>query len=184
MWVAEALVGRGGWVRFDDGLEQFFVRFAMDAEKRLRAADLYIDGAAQPAAWITADQLRQVPVAYFEAVANSAEANLSEQIAAGLTRSREAGLRALQDRPRPVRTDSAPTTSPGPLTPPGPDGLTDAFLRQVAAAYDDAVLRRVKGSLYDALTPPGYKRRTVEEWVRKARDAGFLPKKGQRGRRG
>jgi hypothetical protein len=66
-------------------------------------------------------------------------------------------------------------TGPFELSPTSPEGgLTDAFLRDVAAAYRSAVARGLRPNIALAEQARNYSRRSVERWVYLARKAGHL----------
>lgn len=79
---------------------------------------------------------------------------------------------------RAARSDRAYRLTTGP----GPDGLSDAFLRRVARAYA-AALRRGERPNVAMASDSGYSVKTVQRWVYLARQRGIMPK-GRKGAAG
>jgi 8-oxo-dGTP pyrophosphatase MutT (NUDIX family) len=82
-----------------------------------------------------------------------------------------ASIRAPRQEPSEPMTHSPVA----PLTTPGPDGLTDDFLRHVAAAYRAAVVSR-KQPGPELAAQASVPVRTVHRWVYIARQRGILPR--------
>lgn len=157
--------GGGGWIYSDDMEGSAELYFRLD--ERGRVVELYVrtDGSA-----ITEGDLRHLPLTRVRAEALS----------------RPDLIMMMDQQPAPdvhaaIRSAFPETLIPeslgGPfeLSPSSPEGgLTDAFLRDVAAAYRSAVARGLRPNIALAEQTRNYSRRTVERWVYLARKAGHL----------
>jgi hypothetical protein len=62
---------------------------------------------------------------------------------------------------------------------PGRRPLSDEHLREIARLHREAALQGTPASPYIAETFPGYARATIRNWIRKARERGYLEVKGE-----
>lgn len=194
--------GNAGWVCVDEVDELppgalLYVRFRPDESGRWRPVEMFIDGEGQV---ITGKHLRELPLHVVEAVVNEdpdAPAGLVARLnAAGpqlaVLASHYAttfGGQAKPDdwvalsmssqirgsglpQPEKTRPSPQPKTEVPPLTAPR-EGLTDEWLRHLAAAYT-AALRRGEPPAKALAEQAGVPVRTVHSWVYRARKRGFM----------
>jgi hypothetical protein len=189
--------GNGGWVRVDYAWlpGPMYLRFGADAEGHWHAREMYLDGEARP---IEAADLRRLPLAAVETVvladggdnviASRARipapdlSTLASYYAASFGTADDwvaDSFRAQLPDGASLRVPKAPADKPvkrpdvGPLSAPE-HGLTDEFLRHVAAAYVAAV-EAGKSPAPELARQCGRPARTVHRWVYIARQRGFLP---------
>lgn len=161
--------GDAGWVHVRDdpaGVDALYLRF--DAQGRI--VEMYIDGEGNE---ITPAQVRRLHLLRYRAKALSRPdlLNMMLQGPDPEIRTRlEEGFPDSRGRLTPELHEPDPITE---LRPPGPDGLTDAFFRELASAYTSAVARGERPNKTLA-EQTGYPKRTVERWVYLARKRGFL----------
>lgn len=205
--------GTGGWVRYDDPEQPgpLYVRFKREDDGRWQTTEVYLDGRG---ATVTGAILRELPVPAIEAFVNSDE-EFSDALAdqaglacvllseaasyfSGMTITPKTKRTWLVDmllsqfpnndvpkvrrRPDPI-ADELHAEVP-PLRAPE-DGLTDDFLRHVAAAYAALVLKRDRkpAETLAKQVGPDTKVRTVHDWIYMARKRGFMAP-GRRGKVG
>jgi 8-oxo-dGTP pyrophosphatase MutT (NUDIX family) len=198
---ARISLGNGGWVRVDS--EAFpgplYLRLVQDDAGHWHTREVYLEGDDR---YIEAADLRSMPLRAFETeiLANggqqwmSAHADLPAPDLGTLasyyatTFGRRAPHNWVVDsftaqtpqgasvRARRQEPSEPMTHSPvAPLSAPGPDGLSDEFLRHVAAAYRAAVASR-KQPGPELASQAGVPVRTVHRWVYIARQRGLLPR--------
>lgn len=197
--------GNGGWVRVADaGMPgPLYVRLLPDERGRLRIRELYLEAEDGP---IRGEHLRGLPLHVLEAICNEDRSDVLNRLEVpGPDLSRAASYHATswgrkvehwvadswwaqvagsgvpqapRARKRPRRTPPLP---PQPLKAPD-EGLTDAFLRTVAASYADAV-RRGLAPAPTLAEEARVSHRTVHRWVYEARKRGIMPP-GKQGRVG
>lgn len=198
-------IGYGGWHRVDaddlDGLGHVYFRVQV-VNGALRLTELYLDGRGVP---LSPGAVRDLPLGVLETWAASDEDDAMARLAhPGPDLSRLAAHFAtmfgkarhwVADSFRAQiegsgvaqatmpRDDSRGASEPPPLTlDPPPDGrLTDAYLTDVARAYDAAVLRRLPPAVTLAAMV-NVSPKTVHSWVAKARDRGIMPRASRTGR--
>lgn len=206
LWVGWSY-GQGGWVQFvgSDWPGPIYVRF-VERDGRLAVAELYLDGRGTP---IRSTDLRHLDVSRLEAMAASewehkgkpwvnepgpdlsrlasyfgrhlatwdAEHWVAQSFWAQLKGSgvEQAPMAQPPKRPPHFGAPRPPLRAPT-------HGLTDDFLREVAAAYNAAVRRRLRPAPTLA-EEAGVDHRTVHSWVAKARRRGIMPP-GSRGKVG
>ena len=189
--------GNGGWVRLDQGWlpGPLYLRFAASAEGRWQVREMYLDGDSRP---IEAADLRGLPLAAIEtvALAGSGDSVIASKarlpgpdlstlasyyatsfgtaehwVAESLRAQLPDGARLRVPRARPARPAKRPDTAR--LSPPD-HGLTDEFLRHVAAAYIAAV-ETGRSPAPELAAQSGRPVRTIHRWVYLARKRGLLP---------
>lgn len=189
--------GNGGWIRLDDpGLPgPLYLRFAPGAEGRWHVREMYLDGEERP---IEAADLRRLPLAAIETVAladgggnviaskarlpgadlstlashcatsfGTAEHWVADSFRAQLPGGASLHVPKAKQPRRPKRAGVAPL-------PPPEHGLTDEFLRHVAAAYVAAV-GAGRNPAPELAAQSGRPVRTVHRWIYTARKRGLLP---------
>jgi hypothetical protein len=165
--------GDGGWVRIeDDELPgPLFLRLEDDGTGRWRTKDVCLRGAWRS---VVAADLRELNLAGFEEWLQT-----DVELIEGLSRLPAPQLDELAASfgvTRPQRTRSKVARLQRPT-----HGLTDDFLRHVAAAYREAVSDRkapapeLARQLGDGATP-----RTIHKWVAVARQRGIMPPAARR----
>jgi len=190
--------GNGGWVRVEYGWlpGPLYLRFAADADGRWHAREMYLDGEARP---IEAADLRRLPLAAIETVvladdgtnviagkaklpapdlstlASHFATSFGSQAEHWVADSFRAQLPGGESRRAPKAEDLRPAQRPevAPLSAPE-HGLTDEFLRHVAAAYVAAV-EAGQNPAPELAAQSGRPARTVHRWIYIARKRGLLP---------
>ncbi len=157
--------GGGGWVYSDD-LEagELFLRL----DEQGRVVELYL---TKNGAEIVPADLRGLPLSSIKARARS-----RPDLAAALQGQPSADVyAALRSSFPETWIKDRPQVSPAfELSPASPDcGLSDQFLRDVGAAYRDAVARGLRPNVALA-EQTNHGKRTVEKWVYLARKKGYL----------
>lgn len=161
--------GPAGWVRFDAGDAGTAGPVYARVNGAGRVVGLVVG--AEGGSEITAGQLRRLPLARLAALVNARPDLLLAQSDAP-----DPEVLERLDREFPARRHR-PTFDPDArLEPPGRNGLDDAFLRQVAAAYTAAVARGERPNRSLAKQVGHASTRTVESWVYISRKRGFLAK--------
>ncbi len=165
--------GPGGWVRVEDQLHVAYLRFADDRT----VADMVIEGGSRG---VSPSALRSIPLRRYIAAALARpdllfgwgmyEAPGVQPFKTSVRDSLMAAGGVFGFASRALMSPRARVT----LAPPVDVALTDAFLRDVAAAYLDAVRHDERPNIALA-GQSGHPRRTVERWVYLARKRGFLP---------
>jgi 8-oxo-dGTP pyrophosphatase MutT (NUDIX family) len=190
--------GNGGWVRVEYAWlpGPLYLRFAADTEGRWHAREMYLDGEARP---IEAADLRRVPLAAIETVVLADDGtnviaskarfpapdlstlashfatsfgSQAEHWVADSFRAQLPGGESVRapkaEQPRPAeRPQVAPLSAPE-------HGLTDEFLRHVAAAYVAAV-EAGRNPAPELAAQSERPVRTVHRWIYLARKRGLLP---------
>jgi 8-oxo-dGTP diphosphatase len=198
-------LGNGGWVRVDSETlpGPLYLRLVRDDAGHWHTREVYLEGIGRH---VEAADLRNIPLRALETeiLANGGQkwmAAHAEIIAPDLgtlasyyatTFGRHAPRNWVVDSfaaqtlqgasARASRQDPAEPITHNPVPPlsaPGPEGLTDEFLRHVAAAYRVAVASR-KQSGAELAAQAGVPVRTVHRWVYLARQRGFLPRAARR----
>lgn len=193
--------GNGGWVRVErDGLPGvLYLRYAQEAG-RWQVREMYLEcGEGEE---IRARDLRELPLAAISALALSERGHLKARAELpgpdlGTLASNYAttfGRRAAHWVAESMRDPAANRRLR--QQPPGtaeeasraaslqhPDRIDDAFLRQVADAYTDAIRRGARSPAAALATEGTLNVRTVHRWIYLARKAGHLPP-GSQGRIG
>lgn len=171
--------GPGGWARIEDATYVIYLRFSEDQS----LADLVIEGGSRG---ISPRLVRSMPLGRYVAAALSRRdllfgwgmfhspeaAAFASRVHDGLTGEEGVFGFASQALSRPRKRIR--------LAPPAEIALSDAFLRDVAAAYLDAVRHGERPNIALA-NQSGHPKRTVERWVYRARQKGFLPPAAPRG---
>lgn len=170
--------GRAGWWHYDDpsGQASVFMRLTDGA-----VSELYLK--ADPAAEIDGAALRALPLARMRALVTdrpdlvaALDAALGDSQVPDLDKSLEATAFPagwIKERKPRSRTDDSVRLSPTSSA----NGLTDAFLQEVADAYRAAVARGEPPNQSLAAQvgfPPKKRQATVERWVYLARKKGYL----------
>ncbi len=161
--------GGGGWV-YSDELEaggELCIRLDPDG----RVIELYLRKAKGE---ITLGDLKRLPISKVRARALSRpDLILAMMQTCPAPDVYDVVKRAFPPTWIPEKATSEET--PFELSPTSPEGgLTDAFLRDVAAAYRDAVARGLRPNKALAEQTQHYSQRTVERWVYLARKKGLL----------
>lgn len=190
--------GNGGWV-CADGVDELppdallYVRFQPDDSDRLRATELYVDAAG---AHITGKHMRELPLHVIETLVNEDDslrrlldapgpqlAVLASHFGTTFGRPDEAnwvnqsmlsqlpGSGALTVAKEKLRPSASEPAVP-PLAAPQ-DGMTDEWLRHLAAAYRAAV-RRGEAPAKSLAEQAGVPVRTVHSWLYRARKRGYI----------
>jgi len=193
--------GNGGWVRVTapDLPGPLYLRFSQDESGRWHTSEIYLQGESRP---VVAADLRGLPLAELETIILADEgrkllADHARTVAPDLStlasyfgttfgsqakhwvaESYRAQMRGerIRKEPEARRIERRPVA---PLAPPGPDGLTDEFLRHVAAAYADAVGRGQRPA-QELAAQADVSPRNVHRWVYLARQRGLMAP-GRRG---
>lgn len=201
LWQVE--YGHGGWIRatsntFDGWL---YIRLTVDSG-RVVPAELYYDGRD---AGVGARMLREIPLSNLVGFAAADKAEwlerslrvpgpnlslLASHFANSWSRGRKdwvadsmraqiKGSDRVNPRPGSPPPPAPAVDEPAPLRAPE-EGLTDAFLRSVAANRAWALRRGVRPAP-ELARMAGVSPRTVHGWIAKARDRGFIPKANRGG---
>jgi 8-oxo-dGTP pyrophosphatase MutT (NUDIX family) len=195
--------GNGGWVRVDHSYlpGPLYLRFAADDEGRWHTRELYLEGEDRH---IEAADLRRLPLTALETVILADDGSsmiaakatipgpdlatlasyfassfgsvgehhwVAESLWAQLPDGENLRVSRLQERSPVVRPDVPPLAAPE-------EGLTDDFLRHVAAAYVAAVTAGLNPAP-ELARQTGRPARTVHRWIYIARQRGLLPPAGR-----
>lgn len=194
--------GNGGWVHVDrDGLPgSLYLRYTPGPDGRRQVSELYLE--ARPGAAITAADLRGLPLGAIGAVVLASREHLESR--AGVAgpdlgtlasnyatshgrRARNWVAESMRDpsRNRRLRVQPAALPERAPKVAPlrRPDRIDDAFLRHVADAYADAIMRGARSPAVVLARQAVVSVRTVHRWIYLTRKRGFLPP-GSQGRIG
>ena len=192
--------GNGGWVRVErDGLPGVLYLRLAQVSGRWQVREMYLEcGESEE---IRARDLRELPLAAIVALALSHRGRLAARAAIpgpdmGTLASNYSATfgpkdtgwvaESMRDRATNRRLRKRPwkPAEPQPVAPlDHPEHIDDAFLRQVADAYADAIRRGAKSPAAAIASKSSLSVRTVHRWIYLARKAGHLPP-GSQGRIG
>ncbi len=162
--------GGGGWIYSDELEGGSSGELAIRLDDSGRVVEMYLRKAEGE---ITREDLRRLPIAKVRARALSRPDLIHALMVTHPAP--DVYHTVKQAFPETWIPEKVAPDSPFQLSPTSPEGgLTDAFLRDVAAAYRDAVARGLRPNKALAEQTQHYSQRTVEKWVYLARKKGLL----------